>query len=74
MRLAEFTPAFLRQWRDQLSHQYAPATVHRILDSLSGPLTVAVQDYEWLAENPLRKVRKPPAMAGRARFLSAEER
>jgi len=72
--LTDLTPAYLRAWRDTLSARYAPGTVLRYLHSLSGPLTAAVLDYEWLAENPLRKIRKPPGSPARVRFLSDDER
>jgi integrase len=74
MLLTDLTPAFLRQWRDTLAQRHSPGTVRRYLHLLSGPLSVAVRDYEWLATHPLRKVRKPPEPASRVRFLSDEER
>jgi integrase len=74
MLLTDLTPAFLRQWRDTLAQRHAPGTVRRYLHLLSGPLSVAVRDYEWLPSHPLRKVRKPPEPASRVRFLSDEER
>lgn len=75
MRLTDLTPAFLRTWRDDLTGRgYAPGTVRRYLDCLSGPLSIAVRDYEWLPSNPLRKVQKPPETPARVRFLSDDER
>ncbi len=74
MLLTDLTPAFLRQWRDTLASRHSPGTVRRYLHLLSGPLSVAVRDYEWLASHPLRKVRKPPEPSSRVRFLSDEER
>ena len=40
----------------------------------SGALTAAVREYEVLMENPLRKIKVPPANRGRVRFLSDSER
>ena len=75
MLLTDLTPAFLRTWRDDLTGRgYAPGTVRRYLDCLSGPLSIAVRDYEWLPSNPLRKVQKPPETPARVRFLSDDER
>ncbi len=74
MLLTDLTPTFLRQWRDLLGKRYAPGTVRRYLASLSGPLSAAVLDYEWLTSHPLRKVRKPPGTPHRTRFLSEAER
>jgi integrase len=64
--LRDFTPAFLRQWRDELSQRY--------WSTLAAPFTVAMQDLEWIPSNPFRKVRKQPETPGRVRFLSDEER
>jgi integrase len=41
---------------------------------LSGVLTVAVVDLDWLPSHPMGKVRKPPGPAERVRFLDADER
>lgn len=68
------TPALVRQWRTRLAERLAPGTVRRWLDTLSGLLTVAVRDYDWLDANPVRKVPKPPEPPGRVRFLSDLER
>ena len=75
MRLVDLTPEFLRRWRDKLKAEgYAPGTIRRFLDTLSGPLTIAVRDYEWLPSNPLRRVQKPPETPGRVRCLTPDER
>lgn len=73
MPVTALTPDLLRQWRDQLCTRLAPGTVGRWLDTFGGLLTVAVRDCGWLAENPLRLVRKPSQPPGRARFLSRDE-
>ncbi len=76
MLVTELTPAFLRQWRDALlTRGYGPGTVCRYLGALSGILTFAVNEVEWLDKHPLRsgRVRKPPQPKGRTRFLTEEE-
>ncbi|MCB1820422.1 MAG: site-specific integrase [Candidatus Competibacteraceae bacterium] len=78
--LADITPPLVAEWRDKLVNGYpgterrGPATVNRYLAALSHCLTVAVKEYQWLPDNPLRKVAKPPEPRGRVRFLSDEER
>ena len=62
--LGDLTPMVLRTWRTSLERRFAPGTVRRYLDSLAGPLTAAVQEWGWLPENPLHKVRKPPVGPG----------
>nr|WP_246341398.1 site-specific integrase [Simiduia aestuariiviva] len=42
--------------------------------ALSHAFTTAVNEWEWLEDNPLRKVRKPKEPRGRVRFLSDDER
>ena len=73
LEVTALTPAYLRQWRDGLRQRLKPGTVRQYMDVLSGVLTVAVNDLEWLSVNPLRKVRKPTASPGRVRFLSPDE-
>ena len=68
MLVREVTPAFLRQWRDQLLTRHKPGTARRYLETLSAALTVAVRDYEWLDEHPMRKVQLPPSSPGRGAF------
>ena len=52
----------------------SPATVNRYMAALSHAFTVTVIDWEWLENNPMRKVRKLKEPRGRTRFLSDEER
>lgn len=72
--LDAITPAVLRQWRDQLRPGRKPGTVRQYLDTLSGILTIAVHELEWLEKHPLKGVKKPPPSPGRVRILSPEER
>ncbi len=37
-------------------------------------MTIAVNEWGWLDDSPLRKVTKPKEPRGRIRFLSEEER
>ena len=79
--LAEITPAILAQSRDKLTKTptprgdtHTPATVNRYLAALSHLFTIAVREWGWIEENPLRKVTKMKEPRGRVRFLSDEER
>ena len=51
-----------------------PATVNRLLAALSHVLSIAVAEWEWLDDSPMRKVRRLKEPRGRVRFLSPEER
>jgi integrase len=48
--------------------------VNRYLAVLSHVFSIAVREWEWISDNPVRKVRKPKEAAGRIRFFSEDER
>lgn len=52
----------------------SPSTVVRYLALLSHVFTVAIKEWQWCDDNPVRKVRKPKEPRGRVRFLSDAER
>lgn len=52
----------------------SPARVNRYMAALSHCMTVAVNEWEWLENNPMRKIAKNKEPRGRTRFLSDEER
>ena len=49
-------------------------TVNRYLSALSHAFSVAVKEWGWLEDNPMRKVTKPKEPRGRVRYLGDEER
>ncbi len=52
----------------------SPSTVVRYMAALSHALSIAVRDWGWIEDNPMRKVTKPKQPRGRERFLSDNER
>lgn len=82
--LANVTPALIAEKRDALLAENlgsddeprfrAPATANRYLAAISKAFTVAVREWHWLSENPLRRVQKEAEPQGRVRFLSDDER
>ena len=79
--LADVTPALIAQYRDKLAKTPSQrgelrsnATVNRYLAVLSHLFTMAIKEWGWIEDNPLRKVTKPKESRGRVRFLSDEER
>lgn len=50
------------------------STCNRYLATLSFLLSVCIKEWEWLAENPCRKVSREKEPRERVRFLSKEER
>lgn len=79
--LSEVTPAIIGEQRDVLSkgitkrgHLRSPSTVVRYMAALSHALTVAVKEWGWIEDSPIRKVTKPKEPRGRTRFLNDDER
>jgi len=72
--LSDITPARIVEYRDQLARTRENSTVRRYLAVLSHAFSIAVQEWEWVTENPFHKVSKPKEPRGRVRFLSEDER
>lgn len=79
--LSDLTPARIAEFRDRLSAEptrrgaiHSPSTVLRYMAALSHALSVAVREWGWLEDSPMRRVTKPKEPKGRVRFLSDEER
>ena len=71
--LADVTPALLGECRDKLAIDRASATVVRYMAALSHAFTLAVNEWGWLEDSPMRKVKRPKEPRGRVRFLSEDE-
>ncbi len=79
--LADVTPGLIAEQRDKLASAISarkkvtsPATVNRYMASLSHAFSIAVREWEWLEDSPIRKISKLKEPRGRVRFLSDEER
>ena len=79
--LADVTPAVIAEARDKLARgvtvrgrQRSPSTVNRYMAALSHAFAVAVKEWGWLEDSPLRKVTKPKEPRGRVRYLADDER
>lgn len=78
------TPALIAEYRDRLLRENigtkdkpqhrSPATANRHLSALSKAFTIAVQEWHWLPDNPLRRVGKEQESPARVRYLSDDER
>lgn len=87
--LDQITPALIAECRDQLLREgpggdagrrrslrgggVSPQTARHYLNILSHLFAVAVREWGWLADSPMRKVDKPRMSPGRVRYLSNEE-
>lgn len=72
--LTEMTSPRLSEMKHKLSESRAPATVNRYLAALSHVFTMAVNEWEWMDDNPMRKVKKLVEPRGRVRYLSKVEK
>jgi len=81
MLIADVTPARIVAFRQALldtpgtrNRMRGYATTNRYLAVLSHAFTFAVDEWGWVGENPLKKVKRVREARGRVRFLSDEER
>ncbi|MFQ5482895.1 MAG: tyrosine-type recombinase/integrase, partial [Nitrospinaceae bacterium] len=79
--LADVTPSLIAECRDRLMKEKgpkgkkrSPATANRFLAALSHALTIAMKEWGWLEDSPMRKVQRPKEPRGRVRFLADDER
>lgn len=78
--LVDVTPAKIVQCREKLiagalgSNGRSNATVNRYLALFSHVLATAVREWQWLDDNPMRRVKKLPEPRGRVRCLTEIER
>lgn len=79
--LADVTPAMIVEVRDKLLKETTPrgdirsnATVVRYMAALSHAYTIAINEWQWIQDSPIAKVKKPTEPRGRVRFLDDMER
>ena len=79
--LADITPALIGEHRDLLlkekgerGKKRSPSTVARFMAALSHAFSIAVKEWGWMDDSPMRKVSKPKEPRGRVRFLDDDER
>lgn len=66
-------PAHFSAWRDRRLAEVSAASVLRDWSLLSHVLTVAVREWGYLPENPMKSVQKPKAPPSRDRRISESE-
>lgn len=79
--LSDLSPLLIMEKRNLLlksktykGTKFSPSTVNRYLAALSHVLTLAVKEWGWLDESPMKRVRKLKEPRGIVRFLSNGER
>lgn len=78
--LIEITPSLLSGAKETLlngvtsrKRNRSNPTVNRYFSSLSRAFTLAFQEWQWISENPFRRISKLKENGGRNRFLSRDE-
>ena len=82
--LSKITPALLSEYKEKLITERSDraqkgrttrtgATANRYMASLSIVLTIACNEWQWIDENPMLKVKKFKETPKKDRFLSEEE-
>ncbi len=78
--LIEITPSLLVEAKEKLlcgitcrKKVRTNSTVNRYFSSLSRAFALAFQEWQWINENPFRRISKLKENGGRNRFLSREE-
>lgn len=79
--LADLNPNLIAEARDFLLSEStnrkklrSPSTTNRYLAAFSKALSVAVKEWGWLEDSPMRMVSKPREAPSRERYLSPEEK
>lgn len=71
--LRSLAPTDFVKWRDDRLREVSPASVSREMSLLSHACTIAINEWNWLREHPLRKVRKPASSKPRDRRITNNE-
>ena len=82
--LSSITPAILSEAKEKLEKEKSlkpkngrmtrtPATVNRYLAALSIVFSYACNEYGWMDDNPMRKIRKNKEVANKDRYLTPDE-
>jgi integrase len=74
LRLVDATTARLVECRELLGMHRSPGTVNQYLSTLTHAFSVAVREWGWLDDSPMRRVQKLRLPPARSRYLSDDER
>ena len=81
VRLSDLSTSLISEKRDLLSRtitnrkkHMSNARVNRYMAALSTALNTSIREWEWMEDNPMRKISKLKEPKGRVRYLSDEER
>jgi integrase len=73
VRLPDLGPEHFGAWRDRRLATVSPATVRREWNLLSGICTLAIKEWRWLRDHPMRGAVRPESPPPRTRRISQDE-
>ncbi len=73
IKLSELSQIHFSEWRDRRLQTVTPATVLREWNLISHALNIAVKEWKWMFDNPLKGVRKPKQPNARTRRITQDE-
>lgn len=73
VRLDRLDKTHIVTWRDQRLDKVSGESVRREWTLLNHALNLAVREWEWLTQNPMSQVKKPPKNPERTRVFSDKE-
>tara|TARA_R110000782_G_C14819221_1_gene413853 strand:- start:8211 stop:9167 length:957 start_codon:yes stop_codon:yes gene_type:complete len=71
--LSDITPDVLGKWRDERMKSVKAGSVLREMSLLSAIFSTAIKEWQWVRDNPVSMVRKPPQPAPRDRLITDDE-
>lgn len=71
--LESLNESHIARWRDDRLKVVSAASVRREWNLLSNVFTVAVNEWKWLPNHPMKTVKRPPAPAARDRLFTQAE-
>lgn len=71
--LTKLDQTFFAEWRDRRLKAISPASVIREWTLLSHACNIAVREWRWLKENPMKGIRRPQAPKARDRRIEERE-
>ena len=72
--LTEITPKMINEYKvKRYGEKAAPGTINRELNLMRHAFSMAVKEWEWVRDNPLKRVSMEKEPPGRVRYLTDEE-
>jgi len=72
--LTEITPKMINEYKvKRYGEKAAPGTINRELNLMRHAFSMAVKEWEWVKDNPVKRVSMEKEPPGRVRYLTDEE-